>query len=291
MSEVRSSDGTTIAYERSGEGPALILVDGALCSRALGPMPRLAEQLGGRFTVYTYDRRGRGGSGDTQPYAVEREVEDVEALIDEAGGSAYLFGASSGAALSIEVARRSAGVRGLVLYEAPFIVDGSREPVSDEYLVGLREALAGERRGAAVSMLMKLVGAPAIMRGLMRAMPAWSKLKAVAHTLPYDAQIMGDHQRGEPLDPAEWSAVTQPALVIAGGKSPEWMRSAQRAIAEALPNAELRVLDRQTHMVKAKVTAPVVAEFLSALGREPQPETDQDRAREAVEAALHARPL
>src|SRR4051795_3446475 len=123
MSEVRSSDGTKIAYERSGEGPALILVDGALCSRALGPMPRLAEQLGGRVTVYTYDRRGRGGSGDTQPYAVEREVEDVEALIDEAGGSAYACGASSGAALALEAARGSTRIAKLALYESPFMVD------------------------------------------------------------------------------------------------------------------------------------------------------------------------
>src|SRR4051812_2241419 len=109
MSEVRSSDGTRIAYERSGEGPALILVDGALCSRALGPMPRLAEQLGGRFTVYTYDRRGRGGSGDTQPYAVEREGEDVEALIDEAGGGPGPFWGACRAGPSVLGGRGSPG--------------------------------------------------------------------------------------------------------------------------------------------------------------------------------------
>lgn len=292
MSEVRSSDGTRIAYETVGSGPPLILVDGALCSRALGPMPKLAERLAGRFTVYVYDRRGRGGSGDTQPYAVEREVEDLEAMIDAAGGSAYLFGASSGAALALEAAQRSLGVKGLALYEAPFIVDASRDPVPADYLIGLEKALASDRRGAAVAMFMKVVGAPAIVRGLMRLMPAWSKLKAVAHTLPYDARVVARNQRGEPLDPEQWSSVTQPALVIAGGKSPEWMRNAQGALAGALPNGELRVLDGQTHMVKAKVTAPVVEEFLlAALGRETQAQADQHGAGDAVEGGLHARAL
>jgi pimeloyl-ACP methyl ester carboxylesterase len=263
MSQVRSIDGTTIAYEKSGEGPAIILVDGALCSRAMGPMPKLAPHLAESHTVFTYDRRGRNESGDTAPYSVQREIEDLEALIDEAGGSASLFGVSSGAALALEVASRSSSrVEKLALYEAPFIVDDSREPLPPDFLEHVRHAVAGDRRGDAVRMFLKQVGMPSIFLALMRVTPVWRKLEAVAHTLPYDISVVKDNQRGEPLTAERWTTARVPTVVFAGGKSPVWMQNGQRALATALPDAELRVLPGQTHMVKAKALAPELVEFL-----------------------------
>lgn len=261
MEKVFSKDGAHIAFDRSGKGPPLILVDGALCYRASGPMGPLAASLAPNFTVFKYDRRGRGDSGDTKPYAVEREVEDIDALIKEAGGSAFVFGASSGAALALEAARGGLGVKKLALYEAPFIVDDSRPPLTEEYISQLNQFLESDRRGDAVKLFMKLVGLPSILIALMRFMPAWSKLKGVAHTLPYDTAIVEENQRGKPLPAGRWDSVNMPALVIDGGKSPAWMRTAMKELAGVLPNAQLRTLEGQTHMIKAKVLAPTLEEF------------------------------
>jgi pimeloyl-ACP methyl ester carboxylesterase len=215
MNRALSKDGTPIAFERSGKGPALILVDGALCYRSFGPMPQLAALLAQHFTVFTYDRRGRGDSGDTAPYAVEREIEDIAALVKEAGGSAYVYGVSSGAALALEAANRIGGIKKLAMYEAPFIVDGSRAPVLDDW-DRIEESIAADRRGDALKLFMKLVGVPAFFIGLMRLMPAWSKLKAVAHMLRYDGALMEEHQRGKPLPRNRWTSVTIPTLAVAG---------------------------------------------------------------------------
>ncbi len=258
--KVFSRDGTSIAFERVGDGPPLILVDGALCYRASGPMRRLAALLAPHFTVFTYDRRGRGESGNTAPYAIEREVEDIDALIKAAGGSAFLFGMSSGAALALEATRRGLGGRRLGMYEAPFIVDAARSPITDEYLDHVDALVAANRRGDTVRQFMRAVGVPGIFIALMRFMPAWSKLTSVAHTVPYDLEIMRENQRGKPL-PAAWAGITTPTIAIDGGKSPAWMRNATRAVADLLPNAEYHTLDGQTHMVNAKVLAPVVAKF------------------------------
>lgn len=263
MHRVLSKDGTPIAFERSGKGPALILVDGALCCRSFGPMPQLVPLLAPHFTVLTYDRRGRGASGDTAPYAIEREVEDIEALVKEAGGAAYVYGVSSGAALALEAAKRIGGIKKLALYEAPFIVDASRPPAADDWR-GVRESIAEGRRGEALKLFMTMVGMPAFLIWLMRLMPAWPKLKAVAHTLPYDGALVQDYQRGEPLPADRWAAVTMPTLAVAGGKSPAWMRNAMRALAEVLPHARHRTLAGQTHMVKPKALAPVLVEFFRA---------------------------
>ncbi len=262
-SDVRSKDGTRIGYDRTGNGPPVILVDGALCSRAMGPMEALAARLVDRYTVFRYDRRGRGESGDTPPYAVEREIEDIAALIDVAGGSAFVYGASSGAALALEAANRALPIRKLVLYEAPFIVDDTRPPLLDDYRDELTNTLAAGRRGDAVALFMRAVQVPAPFVMLMRIMPMFGKLKAVAHTLPYDFAIVAEHQRGEPLPAGRWASATMPILVVAGGKSPAWMRNAQQALAGVLPNAELRTLPGQTHMVSDKVLAPLLIEFFS----------------------------
>jgi pimeloyl-ACP methyl ester carboxylesterase len=260
---VTSKDGTRIGFSKVGNGPALILVDGAMCYRGFGPMTELAKLLASSFTVYTYDRRGRGESGDTQPYAVEREVEDIEALINHAGGEAHVFGISSGAALALEAANRGLAIKRLVLYEAPFIVDDTRTPIPDDYLARLNALLAANRRGDAIKLFMKLVGVPSFFIALMRLMPAWKKLKAIAHTLPYDITIVQDNQRGKPLPAGSWASATVPTLVVEGGKSPAWMRNAMRELADLLPNANLRTLEGQTHMVKAQKLAPVLQEFFT----------------------------
>ena len=263
VNTVRSKDGTAIAFERIGHGSPVILVDGALCHRAMGPSAPLAKLLARQFTVFTYDRRGRGKSGDSLPYAVEREVDDLEALLDEAGGTASVWGTSSGAVLALEAANRLSGIRKLALYEAPFIVDDSRPTTADGW-VRISEAVAAGRRSDAVRLFLEMVGAPGFFVALMRLLPVWSRLEAVAHTLPYDGAIVQDNQRGQPLPASRWASVTIPTLVMDGGKSPAWMRNANRSLASALPNARYRTLAGQTHMLRAKVHAPVLAEFFTS---------------------------
>lgn len=255
-----SRDGTPIAFDRRGGGFPLILVDGALCSRRFGPMPELAPLLAGRFTVYSYDRRGRNESGNTLPYAVAREVEDLEALVREAGGSAFVYGVSSGAALALEAAARGVQVRRLALYEPPFVVETNGKPAPD-HVAELDRLTAADRRAAAVRYFMRrMVGVPWPFVLLMRAMPMWPKLEAVAHTLRYDARIV--------LDPsllAERAAtVRAPTLVIGGAKSPERLRRAVAAVADAVPGAERRFLAGQTHAVKAAALAPLLVEYFAA---------------------------
>jgi pimeloyl-ACP methyl ester carboxylesterase len=261
MSTVVSRDGTQIAFDRSGEGPPLIIVDGALCYREFGPSGPLAALLSPHFTVYTYDRRGRGESSDTAPYAVEREVEDFQAIVNEAGGSAYVYGVSSGAALALDAAAHGVDIKKLAVYEAPFIVDDTRTPFPVNIVAQLAQPVAAGRPGDAVKIFMKMVGVPAFFIAIMRFMPAWSKLKAVAHTLPYDLSIVGDSGSGKPLPSNRWMTATVPTLVMDGGKSPAWMRNAMQALGEVLPNAQHRTLEGQTHILKPKVMAPVLMEF------------------------------
>ena len=255
-----SKDGTPIAFTRIGDGPPVILIDGALCYRDMGESGQLAKLLAPYFTVFTYDRRGRGTSGDTSPYAVEREIEDIAALLSEAGGAAFLWGTSSGAVLALEAANRFRGIKKLALYEAPFIVDDSRSTTERDW-PRIAEAVAANRHSEAVKLFLKSVGVPAFFIAVMPLMPMWSKLKAVAHTLPYDGAIVGDNQRGKPLPAEHWASVTVPALVMDGGKSPAWMRHGNRSLASVLPNGRYLTLEGQTHMLKAKAHAPVLVEF------------------------------
>jgi pimeloyl-ACP methyl ester carboxylesterase len=255
-----SKDGTPIAFTRIGDGPPVILIDGALCYRDMGESGKLAELLAPYFTVFAYDRRGRGSSGDTSPYAVEREIEDIAALLSEAGGAAFLWGASSGAVLALEATNRLRGIKKLALYEAPFIVDDVRSTTERDW-PRIAEAVAANRRSEAVKLFLKLVGVPAFLIAVMPLMPMWSKLKAVAHTLPYDGAIVGDNQRGKPLPTEHWASVTVPALVMDGGESPAWMRHGNRSLANVLPNGRYLTLEGQTHMLKPKAHAPVLVEF------------------------------
>jgi pimeloyl-ACP methyl ester carboxylesterase len=268
VSAVISSDGTTIAYEQRGEGRPLILIDGALCTRTFGPMPKLVPLLAHHFAVISYDRRGRGTSGDTAPYAVEREIEDIQALIEVAGGSAFLYGMSSGAVLALRVAASGPGVTKLALYEPPLTIAGSPLPVPPDRKAEITALVRSGRRGDAVTTFLRMVGAPGVAILMTRIIPGvWSKLTAVAHTLPYDFAILGETGAGKPL-PAElehvMASISVPTLVGVGGKSPAWMRHAVETVAGAIPGAAKRVLAGQRHNVSANAIAPALTEFFSA---------------------------
>jgi pimeloyl-ACP methyl ester carboxylesterase len=259
-----SADGTAIAYQRAGAGPPLVLVDGAMCYRASGPSGPLAAQLTGDFTVYTYDRRGRGESGPGTDIAVEREIEDLEAVCKEAGGTPFVYGISSGAMLALEAANHGVGMSKLALYEAPLIVDDTRGPLAEDYLDVLNAQIDAGRNGDAVKDFMRLVEVPGFVITMMKLMPVWSKLKNVAPTLRYDVTLMESFQRGRPLPRTRWSGVTMPTVVIDGGKSPTWMRNGNKALADVLPSASYQTLPKQTHLVKPKVLAPALRSFFTS---------------------------
>jgi len=261
MTKVISKDGTAIAFDKLGHGEPVILVDGALCSRAFGPLPKLAQLLAPHFTVFNYDRRGRNESGDQAPYAVQREVEDIEALIKEAGGSASVFGTSSGAALALAAAANKLNVKKLALYEPPFVAGRGRRSAPPDSEAQLKRLVAAGKRGDAVKFFMvDMVGLPPIFTYIMRVLPIWPKLKAVAHTLPYDAAVLGDFS----LPRERAASVTVPTLVIGGEKSPMELRSAVTDVADAIPGAKRQMLKGQTHNVSVKVLAPVLVEFFRA---------------------------
>ena len=261
MTRVHSKDGTHIAWERSGRGPALILVDGALCSRAFGPARKLAALLAEHFTVYIYDRRGRGESGDTRPYSPAREVDDLAALVNEAGGSAALLGLSSGGALALDAAASGVAVTHVVAYEPPYVDDeGTRG--GGAHQVALAERVQrGDRAGAVTYFMKDMVGVPAPAVIMMRMMPwVWPKLKAVAHTLPYDAAIMTSFR----IPRKRFASIATPVLVMNGTKTDARLKDAARAIAGTVPAALHQELAGQTHNVRADVLAPPVVEFLSS---------------------------
>jgi pimeloyl-ACP methyl ester carboxylesterase len=265
MDHVTSQDGTAIAFDRSGTGPALILVGGAFQYRSFDPRTaRLAELLATDFTVYHYDRRGRGDSTDTLPYAPQREIEDIAALITEAGGSAHVFGMSSGAILALDAAAHGLPMIRLAVYEPPAIVDDTRPAIPDDYLDRLNGLLAAGRRGDAVELfLTEAVGVPAEYVAPMRGEPMWPGFEAVAHTLAYDGAIVAGTQEGRPLPATRWAAVSSPVLVIDGGASPPWLRNGAQAVADALPDAQRSTLDGQTHEVSPEVLAPALSTFFA----------------------------
>ncbi len=261
MPTLTSADGTTIGYESSGNGPALILVDGAMCYRAAGPMRPLAALLTDDFTVYTYDRRGRGESTDTLPYAVAREVEDLAALIERAGGAAYVYAMSSGGALALATA--AARLRGSPSWRCTSRRSWPRSRTtagSGSTRERLRELLDAGQAGDAVALFMTNVGVPAQAIAGMRAGPGWAMLEAIAPTLAYDDQVLTGGRI--PRDLA--ATITIPALVVGGGSSPHGLQQAAKATADALPTAEHRTLEGQTHDVAPDALAPVLVEFFRA---------------------------
>jgi pimeloyl-ACP methyl ester carboxylesterase len=265
-SKVRSKDGTQIAFDRTGDGPAIVLVDGAISHRAISPFAKqIATLLAPAFAFIAYDRRGRGESGDTPPYAVDREIEDLEAVIDEAGGSAFVVGVSSGAVLALDAAAKGLAITKLALYEPPFIVDASRAPLPADYVKRLTEYAKAGRGGDAVELFMTAaVGMPAQAVAGMRSMPMWPALEAVGHTIAYDGTIMGQTMSGKPLPKDRWANVRVPTLVMDGGASPDWQHNAVEAVTKLLPNARRRTIEGQTHDVSADALAPALREFFAS---------------------------
>ncbi len=260
MKKVISKDGTEIGYETSGKGLAVILVDGALCYQSFGPMPELAKLLAPHFTVHTYDRRGRGGSGNRQPYTLDREIEDIEALIDMAGGSAFVFGTSSGACLALEAAiKLGRKIKKLAMYEPPYQSGDGVLPAWMDYRKKLTESLSAGRRGDAVVLFMQFVGTPAEQVEGMRQSPGWPMFEVVAPTLAYDAAAMGE-DRMAPVKRA--ASLSVPALVMNGSAIP-FMLDTATTLAKAIPHAQQRTLEGQTHNVDLQVLAPQLVEFFN----------------------------
>jgi pimeloyl-ACP methyl ester carboxylesterase len=258
-----SSDGTSIAYTKAGSGPPLVLVDGAFCFRANGPATQLVPLLAQHFTVFAYDRRGRGESGNTAPYAVDREIEDLRAIAREAGDSPYVLGISSGAALSLRAVASGVRVKKLALYEPPYLSPDARTRTIEQDKNRLQQILStGDRAGATRFFLTDVVGAP---KAFVYAMPllmygAWKNCKSVANTLPYDLTIISDRS----VLNERKAAVQVPTLVIGGEKSPKELRDAVSTVANALPNAHSRFLPGQNHNVSGKALAPALTDFFQA---------------------------
>lgn len=257
-----STDGTTIAFEKTGEGPAIVLVGGAFCDRtaSVSGTP-LAAQLAHRFTVYSYDRRGRGASSDAAVYALERELDDLDAVIDVAGGSAVVFGNSSGALLALDAAARGASIPRLALYEPPVILDSGRMSAFAELAQELDQAAAAGRRGDAVALYFtKVMSMPeAAVEGIKKA-PHWPGLETLAHTLGYDLRIAA---RGASRLPT-LSSVAADTLVMHGSASPSWLRDALQVITSSIPRATQRALVGQTHAVDPATLARELETFFSA---------------------------
>ncbi|MEU8218817.1 alpha/beta fold hydrolase [Micromonospora taraxaci] len=256
VEQVRSADGTPIAFERSGAGPALVLVGGAFNDR--NTTRALGEALAPDFTVFGYDRRGRGHSGDTAPYEIGREIDDLAAVIAAAGGSAALYGISSGAVLAALATAQGLPVTGLVLFEPPFQV-GSHVGVRKDITAQLIELIAADDRdGAVEAFLTTSVGLPAEAVAGMRAQPMWGALTAIAHTLPYDAVITA----GGRLPADRLTTITAPTLAVDSTGSPQWLRDGSRAAAEAVPGGRSVSLDGGNHEVPPSTLAPALREFL-----------------------------
>lgn len=265
MNTVVSKDGTKIAYDKLGHGPALILVAGAFSYRKFPGQVELAYLLSQQFTVYNYDRRGRGDSGDTQPYAIDREIEDLQSIINEAGGSAYVWGLSSGAVLALQAAAKGLNITKLALHEPPFVVEaGDRKPPED-FTMHVNDLIAANRKADTIKYFMtKGMGAPSFVISLMRMMPGvWSNLMAVAHTLPYDAALLDGFMEGKSLPTELWNTVSMPTLVLEGIESPAALRHGAKALANVLPNAQLLSKKGLGHTKKlaTKIIAPELTAF------------------------------
>ena len=257
MDTVTSKDGTSIGFDRIGDGPSVVLVTGGSVDRSSNA--QLAQVLAADFTVFNYDRRGRGVSGDTQPYAVEREVEDLDAVVNAAGRGAGVWGSSSGAALALIAAAKDVPMAKLALWEPPYL-PAELPPPPEDQVAQYERMVAEGRRGDAVAYFMSnVVGLPPEFVDGARSQPFWAAQEALAHTLAYDARIMGDYRI--PTELAK--TVNVPTLVIAGGADFPWMRKSATALADALPRGQARLLDGQGHAVDPHVLAPVLQDFFA----------------------------
>jgi pimeloyl-ACP methyl ester carboxylesterase len=266
MHTVTSADGTRIAYDRYGEGPAVILVGGALGYRTFKTMEQIATALAEHCTVINYDRRGRGDSGPAGPASVEREVEDLAALVEATGGQASLWGYSSGSAVALRAAAAGLAIEKLVLYETPFKTDPTAKFPRDDYAAQLQPLIAADDRMGAAKHFLRNVGMPGPMVTVMSMVPMFKRFGANGHTLMFDYLALGDqNMHGSPLRAEEWATVTCPTLVVYGSKTFPGLKHASRSLAEVLPNATLRELPGQKHAVKPGAIVPVIAEFVAGV--------------------------
>ncbi|MYV52791.1 alpha/beta hydrolase [Streptomyces sp. SID3212] len=256
--KAKSGDGTLIAYRRTGGGPPLILVSGTLGTAETET--RLAELLAPRFEVFVYDRRGRGASGDTRPYEVRREIEDLASLIGEAGGSSSVYGMSAGAILVLEAAAAGLPITQFALYEPPYPTDTSVLPGRKAFTERLTDLLAQGRRDGAVELFLAMVGTPHDLIAGMRRSAVWPGLRAIAHTLAYDNALVGL----EPVPLDRLATIGTRGMVVDGGASTRALRTAAKAVASALPRGRHRTLTGQTHEVAPHVLAPVLTDFFTA---------------------------
>ncbi|MFC4945906.1 alpha/beta fold hydrolase [Pseudonocardia sp. GCM10023141] len=265
MGTVRSKDGTSIAFDAWGEGQPLIMVDGATSFRAVNPLNAAVGQLlADGFRVYAYDRRGRGESTDTAPYAVEREIEDLAALIADAGGQAVLCGFSSGAVLAMDATAAGLPVSRLAVFEPPFVVGASRPPLPADYVEQLDRCVTDGRPGDAAELfLTAAVGMPAEAVVGIRQSPFWPALESVAPTIAYDGRIMGSTMSGAPLPSDRWAAITVPTLVLYGEGTDPSLVAGAHAAADLLPTATLLAVPGEQHSVEADVLAPVLRRFVA----------------------------
>ncbi|MGK8554137.1 alpha/beta fold hydrolase [Nocardia gipuzkoensis] len=271
MQTVTSADGTVIAFDRHGGGAAgtVILIGGAFGYRKFPRMVELAEALAEQhgLTVINYDRRGRGDSMDSPGvYDVDREIDDIAALVEAAGGTAALFGWSSGAALALRAAAsgRVNGITTVVAFEPPFVVDHEGFVPQDGLEVRLHELIAADRRADIVRFYMtKAMGVPRAMVAVMRLTPFWKGLLATAPSTAHDWAVMRDFMRGEPLRAQDWSTVGVPTLAIAGGKSDALLRKGARAIAAVVPGAAIQEIPKLSHNPDIGLLAPVAGAFLT----------------------------
>ena len=259
MTSITSKDGSVIAFDRSGKGPAVVVVGGVLGDRS--QQAPLAALLAEHFTVFNYDRRGHGQSGFTPPYAVEREIEDIDAMIKEAGGQAFVYGTSACGVLALYAAAAGLAprIKKLAIWEPPYILDDSRPPAPRDYKARLTELLSSGRRGDMVELFMaEAVGLPRELVAQMRQAPWWPAQEVLAHTLIYNAEIMGDFS----FPKERVASVTVPTLVMDGGTTP-WLTHAAQVVADALPNAQRRTLPGQPHNVAPEAIAPLLEEFFT----------------------------
>lgn len=252
-----SKDGTKIAYERVGEGPVVIQVLGALNTRKTGA--KLAKALAPHFTVLSYDRRGRGDSTDVSPYAPEREIEDLAAVMAAVGEPVYLYGHSSGAAIVLAAASTlSDQIKKIAIYEVPFALSSEAKKAAKEYNTQLKKLIAAGQKDEAVALFLQYIGVTEKQVAAMQQLPMWKGLHALAPTLVYDSEVLGE---GHSLPGTQLERIAKPTLVMAGGASPAFMQEVAAAIGKAIPKAEYRILEGQTHGVKPTVLAPVLVDY------------------------------
>lgn len=258
MKTVKSKDGTALAYDVHGSGPALVYITGASCFRSFKPILQDVKEFAKEFTVYNYDRRGRGDSGDTAPYSIEREVEDIEAMIDAAGGKANLYGHSSGAVLALEAALRLGDkVNKVVMYDPPYVHDEAEKVTYGQLSQKVQKLLDNGKNKEAMSTFLKGIGTPGMFVWLLPLFPGWKTMVALAPTLAYDIALTKD------LPPVERATrVAVPTQIIVGEKSPARIHDVANQLTKAIPNARFEKLAGQDHMVSAKVLLPVLSGFL-----------------------------